>query len=153
MSDETTESIIKRITVKYPEHILLPSGHRSDIFFDCIKLTPTELARLAALAVGDMKIDSFDMAVGIAYTGILFAGAVAGGRSVGILTKEGAFIGPDLKGKKVLVVDDVIVKGQQVSEAAQKITDLGAQVVGFACIVKKDPSSALTEPVYSAHQV
>ena len=153
MSDETTESIIKRITVKYSDPILLPSGHQSDTFFDCIKLSPTELARLAALAVGDMKIDSFDMAIGIAYTGILFAGAIAGGRSVGILTTNGEFIGPDLRGKKVLVVDDVIVKGERALKAATVLTKQGAEVVGFACIVKKEASSVLSLPIYSAHQV
>ncbi len=151
MSDETNESIIKRITVEFPEPKLINGGHRVKTFFDCIRLTPTELARLAAQCVGDLPIEFFDMAIGVAYTGILFGGAVAGGREVGILTEDGNFIGPELKGKKVLLVDDVIVQGAKVQKARTVVESLGATVVGYACIVSRVSTKNLSLPIFAAH--
>lgn len=152
MSDETTEAIIKRITVKHPQPVTIPGGHTSSIFYDCIRLTPTELARLGAQAVGDLDLDSFDMSVGVAYTGILFAGAIAGGRAAGILTVEGELIGPSVKGKSVIVVDDVIVQGTRVREAAKKIKAMGGKVIGYGCIVDRSQGKFSDGPIYSAHQ-
>ncbi len=152
MSDETSEAIIRRITIKHPKPVPISGGHTSSIFYDCIRLTPTELARLGAQAVGDLDIGSFDMSVGVAYTGILFAGAIAGGRSVGILTTEGQLIGPSVKGKSVIVVDDVIVQGNKVKDAAKKIVEMGGKVVGYGCIIDRSQGKFSGGPIYSAHQ-
>ena len=156
--DETTKSSIDKITINFGKPTRLPGGQFASVFYDCYQLTPSELARLAADAVGDLDHDFFDIAVGLAYSGILYAAAVSGGRQVAILQKDGRIFGPDLKGRKVLIVDDVVHTGRHFSEAAKKIEAEGGAVVGFVCIIDrsagllKSPDSPLKAPLWSAFE-
>lgn len=154
MSDDTTKKIIERISLIYPEPTKLPSGHISKVFFDCVQLTPNELVRLAAQAVGDLDQHAFDLTLGLAYSGILFASALAGGRGVVILQSDGRFFGPSLKGKMVLIADDVIQSGDKVERARLEVERAGGQVVGFACIVDRlgGKRTINQKPLYSAYQ-
>jgi orotate phosphoribosyltransferase len=154
--DETTKGLINRITVRFDSPTTLPSGQVASVFYDCYQLVPSELARLAAEAVGDLESDYFDVAVGLAYSGILFAASVAGGRKVAIVQKDGKIFGPDLRGRRVLVVDDVAHTGKRLLGAAKRVADGGGIVVGFVCIVDRSsgilggPSSPLKLPLWSA---
>lgn len=149
--DATTLSIIERITERYPEPRLVYGGHRLKVFYNCALLNMAELARLAAAALGEDAHQHFDMAVGVAYRGVLFAGALAHGREVGVLQLDGEVCGPSLKGRKVLLVDDVIHSGKRLKQAATNISRLGASVVGVACIVDRSNGKATFEaPLYSA---
>ena len=135
--DETTKSIIERVSIRFPKPSRIPSGQMCSIFFDCFQLTPSDHARLAADAVGHLDHDAFDIVVGIAYSGILYSAAVAGGRKVVILQKDGRFFGPDLKGQRVVVADDVVFSGRHLMDAAEKVQAEGGNVVGFACIIDR----------------
>ena len=150
--DETTKGIIDGISRRYDKAHPLPSGRTGKIFFDCIQLSPNDLARLAAEATGHLPEKSFDLVVGCAYRGILFAAAVAGGRRVVIYTTEGKFDGPELKGQRVLVVDDVVVSGDHLKKAARAAQDYGAEVVGFASIVDRSfgKFGSPAQPLYAA---
>ncbi len=157
--DETTKVVIDRITIKFERPTRIPSGQVASVFYDCFQLAPSELARLAADAVGDLDHDAFDYAVGLAYSGILFAAAVAGGRKVGILQKDGQLFGPDLRGKKVVIVDDVVHTGRHLLEAAKKVQAEGGEVVGYVCIIDRSPRGELSGaahplgvPLWSAYQ-
>ncbi|MBN8548821.1 MAG: hypothetical protein J0M12_05865 [Deltaproteobacteria bacterium] len=152
--DETTKAVIERITRSYPTPQPIPSGHEACIFYDCARLTPNELARLAAEAVGHLHEDAFDVALGIAYQGILFAAALAGGREVAILQADGKISGSDLKGKKVIVVDDVVLSGKRVLDAEKKAAACGAVVVGYACIIDRSDGAfgSMEKPLWSAYQ-
>jgi len=157
--DETTKAIIERVSIRFPKPSRIPSGHMCSIFFDCFQLTPSDHARLAADAVGHLDHDAFDVAVGIAYSGILYSAAVAGGRKVVILQKDGKFFGPDLRGRKVVIVDDVVFSGNHLIEAAHKVEAEGGTVVGYACIVDRsggkfsvESTSPLKKPLWSAFQ-
>ncbi len=156
--DETTKASIDRITIRFDRPTRLPGGQVGSVFYDCYQLAPSELARLAADAIGDLDCDAFDFAVGLAYSGILFAAAVAGGRKVAILQKDGVLFGPDLKGKRVMIVDDVVHTGRHIVEAAKKAEAEGATVVGFVCIVDRSSgslrgsTSPLPAPLWSAFQ-
>lgn len=154
MNDDTTKKIIERISIIYPEPTKLPSGHISKTFFDCVQLTPNELVRLAAQAVGDLSQDSFDLVLGLAYSGILFASALAGGRGVVIMQSDGRLFGPEVKGKKVLIADDVIHSGDKVKRAKLQVESVGGLVVGFSCIVHRLGERLAGEglPIYSAYQ-
>lgn len=147
--DETTKEIIAKITRKYAEPQPLPSGHKVSVFYDCLQLSPNDLARLAAAATGDLPQSSFDIAVGLAYTGIFFAFAIAGGRQVGILQVDQVILGPDLRGRKVILVDDVICTGSRIFKAEDTITRAGASVVAYACVVNRS-TGKLNKPLYSA---
>lgn len=152
--DETTAQTIRRVTIEYTTPQLLPSGHISKFFYDCARLTPNDLARLSADATGGLDDNAFDLVVGIAYGGILFASAVAGGKPVAILTHEGKPWGPNVKGKRVLVVDDVVCKGARLRAAIDLLVREGALVVGCVCIVDRSDGSwgSATVPLWSAAQ-
>ena len=152
--DETSKAIIDKITVRYAKPTTIVSGHRSTIFFDCIRLSPADLARLAAEATGDLPDGQFDIALGIAYTGILYASAVAGGKEVAILATDNSIFGPSVKGKRVVIVDDVVHSGGRMQSAQLAVEASGGKVVGYACIIDRSNGkfgSAAT-PLWSAYQ-
>jgi len=60
--DETTKAVIERIAIRYDQPTKIPSGDLATVFYDCFQLSPSELARLAADAIGDLDHDTFDMA-------------------------------------------------------------------------------------------
>jgi orotate phosphoribosyltransferase len=156
--DETTKAVIERITIRYEQPTRIPSGQLATVFYDCFQLAPSELARLAADAIGDLDHDSFDLAVGLAYSGILFAAAVAGGRKVGIIQKNGELFGPDMRGRRVFIVDDVVHTGGRLKEAARKVEAVGGIVAGFVCIIDRSAGAfegsggGLGAPLWSAFQ-
>ncbi len=152
--DETSRAIIDKITVRYAKPTVIESGHSCAVFYDCLKLSPADLARLAAEATGDLPEETFDLAVGIAYTGILFASALAGGRGVAIFTTDAKVFGPPLKGKRVIIVDDVVHSGSKLLNAQKVIARAGATVVGFACIIDRSGGQFGSEalPLWSALQ-
>ena len=161
--DETTKGIIEKIAIRFPVPTRIPTGQVCSVFYDCFQLTPNDLARLSALAIGHLDHDAFDVAVGLAYSGILFAAAVAGGRKVVILQKDGRFFGPDLKGLRVVVVDDVVHSGRQMQLAREKVESEGGVVIGYACLIdrsgsgeamdEKNPFSLkLGAPLWSSYQ-
>lgn len=152
--DETTRSTINRITVSYEVPTALPTGHVSTKYFDTTQLTGSELARLAAEATGALTYDTFDVALGLAYTGVFFSVAVAGGRRMAVVKEDGEVYGARIEGQRVLVVDDVTVTGTRLSHAAATVESLGGEVVGFVVIVDRlvHPGRLLNKPVWSAYQ-
>jgi orotate phosphoribosyltransferase len=152
--DETTRQIIEHITVRFPKPTQIRSGQVCSVYFDCIQLSPNDLARLAAEATGHLPSGSFEIAVGLAYTGVLFAAAVASGERVTILQEDGAFFGPKLSGKRVVVVDDVVHRGNRIGRAVERAQREGAHVVGMACIVDRSAGQVARAdlPLWSAYQ-
>lgn len=160
--DETTKKVIDRISVVYPKPTTIPTGQVCSVFYDCFQLSPSDLARLAAEAVGDVDHDSFDIVVGLAYSGILFASAVAGGKRVAILQKDGQLFGPSLKGARVVIADDVVHSGGRMRDAAAKVVAAGGAIIGFACIIDRSDGKlqagiasdekGTTQPLWSAFQ-
>ena len=152
--DETIEGIIQKITIKFDKPTAIKGGHKCTTFFDCAQLSPNDLARLAVQATGHLDEDHFNAVVGIAYSGILFAAAVAGGRLVNIYQKDGELYGPSLKGKRVIVVDDVVATGAHLEKTALAVAKSGAKVVGFACAVDRSNGvvGSADMPLYSSHQ-
>ena len=152
--DDTTKSIIDRIIVRYQKPKPVPGGHECSVFYDCAQLSPNDLARLAAAATGHLDHAAFHIAVGIAYNGIFFASAVAGGRQVAILQKDGVVSGPSVKGKKVLLVSDVVCTGSEIKKAEDKILAAGGNVVGYAAIIDRSDGKFGTDkkPFWSAYR-
>lgn len=153
--DETVKAIINGITRNFANPQVVAGHHVAKEFFDCALLMPSDMARLAAAAVGHLPQEAFDCAVCVAYSGILFGAAVGGGRQINIFKTDRQMYGAPLTGKKVIVVDDVISTGAAVQVAENKAVALGATVVGYCCIV--DRSSGLIGfgkmPIYSAYQL
>ena len=150
--DETDRAIIERITVRYDRPVEIPGGHKIKVFYDTRLLSPNDLARLAAQATGHLDHDTFNIALGVAYNGIFFASAVAGGRQVAIVQTDVKVCGPDLNGQKVVIVTDVVCSGGQIRELEQAAEKLGAIIVGYACIVDRSGGKvgSLERPLWSA---
>ena len=144
--EDTTKSIIERVTIRFPKPTQIPTGQVCSVFYDCFQLTPNELARLGADAVGHLEHDAYDVVLGVAYSGILFGAAVAGGRKVAILQKDGHIFGPDLKGQRVVVADDVVSTGAKLREAARLVAQEGGTVIGFACIIDRSEGAFDSDP-------
>jgi len=152
--DETTRSVIEKIKVKCDPPMTLPGGGVCRVFFDCARLSTNDCARLAAEATGDLDEHSFDGVVAIAYSGILFGAAVASGKPVSILQADGRLWGNEVKGRTVIVADDVVFTGARMREAAERLKLLGAVVKGFACIIDRSEGKfgSSTLPLWSAYQ-
>jgi orotate phosphoribosyltransferase len=148
--DETSKALIERISLASKQ----PDGLAEQIFYDCRSLSPSDLSRLAAVATGHLAVRDFDLALGIAFSGILFAAAVAGGRQVAILKEDGSIWGPTLSGKKVLIVDDVVHSGSNLQKAEAAAMAQGADVVGYCCIVDGSHlcGAQLIRPLWSAYK-
>lgn len=151
--DETTEQIIRKITITGAPRTV-KGGHVCTTFFDCAELATGDLARLAAEALGDLDPETFYAAVGVAFTGVFYAAAVAGGRHVSLVTDDGALYGASIKGRKVVIVDDVVYSGVTLSAARTAVEKAGGNVVGFVTIVDRSRSPGALDglPVWSAFQ-
>jgi len=147
----------------------LKSGRVSPYFFNAgLFRTGTAmsvLSRSYAEAIQAANID-FDVLFGPAYKGIPLVTGVAmvlseaTGRAVSFAynRKErkdhgegGVLVGADLKGKRVLIVDDVITAGTAVREAIKMLTAAGATPVGVALaldrqeVVRSDTKKSAVE--------
>lgn len=127
----------------------LKSGRTSPYFFNAGKLNTGSLLYALGSAFAAAIVDSgieFDVLFGPAYKGIPLAAIVAMelsrayGREVGYAfnRKEakdhgegGTLVGADLRGKRILVIDDVITAGTAIREAVQIIKAAGGQLVGI----------------------
>jgi orotate phosphoribosyltransferase len=137
--------------------IKLASGRESDFYFD---LRPTTLHPTGATHIGDMIVDMLsemevDFVGGLEMGAVPIATAVAvashrRGRDLGAFfvrkkpkehgakkLVEGLPKGETLRGKKVVVVEDVTTTGGSATQAAQVLREEGAEVVLVLTIVDR----------------
>jgi orotate phosphoribosyltransferase len=132
---------------------ILSSGKRAEWYLDLRRINldgeaapivgrvMREVTRqLAYDAVGGLTLGADPMAAAM-----MHAAAAAGERlDAFVVRKEGKahgmqrrIEGPDVKGRKVLAVEDTSTRGVSVMEAVQALRDEGADVVGVAVIVDR----------------
>jgi len=134
----------------------LKSGRQSPYYFNSGMLNNGSLIATLASAYAALivvEFPTFDVLFGPAYKGIPLAAATAValqteyGRSVGFAynRKEvkdhgegGWHVGADIKGKKVLILDDVFTAGTAVRQAAQGIREAGGDVVGVVLALDRE---------------
>ncbi|KAG8979324.1 orotate phosphoribosyltransferase [Tulasnella sp. JGI-2019a] len=136
----------------------LKSGRTSPYFFNAGLLSTGPLldtlaSAYATLIVTEFKRGSFDVLFGPAYKGIALAGATALCLhrdhnipvSYAYNRKEkkdhgegGWVVGADLKGKRVLVLDDVITAGTAIRQAVDGIRAEGGHVVGVVVALDRE---------------
>lgn len=150
--------ILKSVGALLEGHFLLSSGRHSNRYVQCAKLLqyPDKSAEVLKVVADKLQNVDFDVIVGPAMGGIIVAyelgrqtgkPAMFTERENGIMTLRRGF---EIKrGQKVLISEDVVTTGKSSLETAEVIQNLGAEVVGIACIVDRD-SSKLKYPVYSA---
>jgi len=145
----------------------LKSGRSSPYFFNAGRFdSGAALAELAACYADAVEAAGleFDLLFGPAYKGIPLAAALAcefarRGRDLPLAfnRKEakahgegGSLIGAEIKGRRVLIVDDVITAGTAIREALALIADAGGQAAGMVIALDRqervhedDPRSAV----------
>jgi orotate phosphoribosyltransferase len=134
----------------------LKSGRISPYFFNAGEFNTgyaaAKLARCYASAIADLEVE-FDVLFGPAYKGIplvaLAASALAEHHDLdypfAFNRKEakdhgegGAIVGPNLSGKRVLIVDDVITAGTAIKEVASVISHAGGKPIGVLVALDRE---------------
>ena len=162
--------IIKKAVVH--GKVILSSGKEADYYVDLRRIT---LDHVAAPLVGDVMLDltkdlDFEAVGGLTLgadpvaTAMMHV-AASKGRALDsfVVRKEGKahglqrrIEGPDVKGKRVLAVEDTSTTGGSVLTAVEALIDAGAIVVGVAVIVErgaKDAIEAAGYKYYAAYQL
>ncbi len=145
----------------------LKSGRTSPYFFNlgaiCSGAALSRLGRFYADAIAASDLE-FDVIFGPAYKGIPLASVTAVclherydvDTAVAYNRKEakdhgegGRLVGASLKGKRVLILDDVITAGTAVREAAALTRDAGGTVVGVAVCFDRGEKGLDGDPAIS----
>ena len=153
-------SIMKQCEAFLEGHFLLSSGRHSGGYCQCAKLLrfPDLSAEVLASVVDQVKELSITKVCGPAMGGVIVSYELA--RQLGVESifterkdevmqlRRGFSVGP---GDKILIAEDVITTGKSTMETVKALEDMGAEVIGAACIADRraaDCSFAL--PVYAA---
>lgn len=126
-------------------HFRLRSGQVSNIYFDKYRFEgdPALLRRVAAAMLTRMP-EPTQVLAGLELGGVPIATAMslASGRPAVFVRKQAktygtclAVEGGDVRGKKVLLVEDVITTGGAIAEAVPLVEAAGAQVIGVVCAI------------------
>lgn len=152
--------------------VILSSGKEADYYVDLRRIT---LDHVAAPLVGEVMLEltkdlQFDAVGGLTLgadpvaTAMMHV-AARNGRALDsfVVRKEGKahglqrrIEGPDVKGKRVLAVEDTSTTGGSVLTAVEALKEAGAIVVGVAVIVErgaKDAIEAAGYKYYAAYQL
>jgi len=140
-------------------HFLLSSGLHSNAYVQCAKLLrfPDKAAEVLSVAVEQVRELKIDKVCGPAMGGVIVSYEI--GRQ---LWKESIFTerkdgkmelrrGFSVKpGDRILITEDVVTTGKSTMETAQILTDMGAEIVGVACIADRRADDCdFPLPVYS----
>jgi len=145
------EEILKKAVVR--GKVILSSGKEADFYVDLRRVT---LDAVAAPLVGEVMLDltkdlDFEAVGGLTLgadpvaTAMLHAAAKQGRKLDAFVVRKSEkahglqrrIEGPDVKGKKVLAVEDTSTTGGSVLTAVEALKEAGAIVVGVAVIVER----------------
>jgi orotate phosphoribosyltransferase len=145
-------SLIRDLAVVHGK-VTLSSGREADYYLDCRRIT---LSGTAAPLVGDVLLDltadlTYDAVGGLTMgadpvaTAMLHAAAKRGRALDAFVVRKEAkahglqrrIEGPDVTGRRVLVVEDTSTTGGSPLAAVQALREAGADVVGVATIVDR----------------
>ena len=144
--------------------VILSSGKEADYYVDLRRVT---LDSVAAPLVGDVMLDlcadfDFDAVGGLTLgadpvaTAMLHAASRRGRKLDAFVVRKSEkahglqrrIEGPDVKGKRVLAVEDTSTTGGSVLTAVEALIEAGAIVVGVAVIVERGAEPKIKEAGY-----
>jgi orotate phosphoribosyltransferase len=150
--DQLKEEILKKAVVK--GKVVLSSGKEADFYVDLRRIT---LDAVAAPLVGEVMLDLTEELDYEAVGGLTLGADPVATAMLHAASKQGknldAFVvrksekahglqrrieGPDVKGKRVLAVEDTSTTGDSVLTAVEALKEAGAIVVGVAVIVERE---------------
>jgi orotate phosphoribosyltransferase len=157
--DQLREEIIKKAVVH--GKVILSSGKEADYYVDLRRVT---LDHVAAPLIGEVMLDLTKDWDYEAVGGLTLGADPVATAMMHVATKQGkkldAFVvrkaekahglqrrieGPDVKGKRVLAVEDTSTTGGSVLTAVEALKEAGAIVVGVAVIVERGAAPKIKE--------
>ena len=158
-------NILKKVgAIITNSHIVLTSGRHTDAYINPDMLLPQakEVSRVAKIFAGAFKTKNIDVVVGPAIGGIVISTWVAYHLSklkrkniLGIFTEKT----PEndqvfdrgfeklVKGKNILVVEDITTTGGSAKKAANSVKKAGGKVVAVSVIVNRDAKNVTSKTV------
>ena len=149
--DSLREEILKKAVIR--GKVVLSSGEEANFYVDLRRVT---LDSVAAPLIGEAMLDltrDFDYeAVGGLTLGadpiaiaMLHAAANKGRKIDAFIVRKSKkkhglqrmIEGPDVKGKRVLVVEDTLTTGNSALTAVRELREAGAIIVAVACVVRR----------------
>lgn len=153
-------AIMKQCEAFLEGHFLLSSGRHSGGYCQCAKLLrfPDLSAEVLATVVEQVKNLPITKVCGPAMGGVIVSYELA--RQLGVESifterkdgemqlRRGFTVG---KGDKILIAEDVITTGKSTMETVKALEDMGAEVIGAACIADRRAADCdFSLPVYAA---
>ena len=155
--DALKEEILKKAVVH--GKVILSSGKEADYYVDLRRVT---LDSIAAPLVGEVMLEltkdlDFEAVGGLTLgadpvaTAMMHVAAVKGRKIDAFVVRKAEkahglqrrIEGPDVKGRKVLAVEDTSTTGESVLTAVEALKEAGAIVVGVAVIVEREARSTV----------
>ena len=148
LSYEESLTILKETNALIEGHFILSSGLHSSTYVQCAQLLskPTSASKICVSLAEKIKssFKNFDLILSPAMGGIVI------GYEIGkLLNKETIFaervngefkLRRDFtikKSNKVLIVEDVITTGKSSLECSKLVSEAGASIIGYACIIDR----------------
>ena len=153
------EKLLKDLTVLQEGHFLLNSGLHSKYYFQKFRIleNPDATSRLCKIIAEKYAGDNIEWVIGPTTGGIIIAFEVA--RQLGVRSgfaeeREGKRVvgrGFDIKGRRVLLVDDVLTTGRSIVETLDAIRQKGGDVAGVAVLIDRSVEEVSFAP-YSVYK-
>ena len=157
--DQLREEIIKKAVVH--GKVILSSGKEADYYVDLRRVT---LDHVAAPLIGEVMLEltkdlNYDAVGGLTLgadpvaTAMMHTAAKQGKKLDAFVVRKAEkahglqrrIEGPDVKGKRVLAVEDTSTTGGSVLTAVEALNEAGAIVVGVAVIVERGAAPKIQE--------
>ncbi len=151
MNNKRVLEILEKSEVLLNGHFILTSGKHSSQYMQCAKIAqyPKYTEEIASYIVENFKDDEIDIVIAPAVGGIILGYEVArqlgvknvfAERENGKMTLRRGFTLE--KGKKVLVVEDVVTTGGSVKEVIDIVKSNGCELVGVGVLVDRSGGTA-----------
>ncbi len=169
---DVRDALLRQIKDKAVVHgkVTLSSGREADFYIDLRRITlDGEAAPLAGQVMLDLTADlEYDAVGGLTLgadpvaTSMMHAAAARGRRLDAFVVRKAhkahglqrRIEGPDIKGRRVLIVEDTSTTGGSPLTAVEAAREAGAEVVAVAVIVERGAAAAIAEaglPYYQAY--
>ena len=165
LSLEESLKILKETKALLEGHFILSSGLHSPKYVQCAQLMskPKEAEKICLSLSEKIKkeFNEFDLILSPAMGGIIVGYEI--GRILNIETIFSERVSGEFKlrrdfkinkQQKVLIIEDVITTGKSSLECSKIVTDNGAEIVGYACLIdRSNGKSAIDEKIVSQIQL
>ena len=165
LSYKESLKILKETDALLEGHFILSSGLHSDKYIQCAKLlSRPEKAKALCLSLAEKikeKSKNIDLILSPAIGGIVIGyeiGRILNTETIFAERVNGNFNlrrGFEIKkGQKILIVEDVITTGKSSLECSGLAKKLGAEIVGYACIIdRSNGKSQIDKTIISQVQI